>query len=236
MQEAERVRSELLGNVSHELRNPLGLILFLVTALRKPDLDLDDSKRAEFLQDIEYETRNLQGIVDSLLEASRMQNGLLKLSPVSFELHDMLDRTVKFFQSQMPNHRLECCFPDEKLFVRADEDKLGQVLRNLLSNAAKFSPVGSVISLRTETVSNEIRIIVSDQGPGIPPAERDRIFERFYRIKNLGVESVSGLGLGLSISREIVNAHGGQIWVEDGSEGGSVFVVALPARLIKEDL
>jgi two-component system CheB/CheR fusion protein len=230
LREMDRLRSDFIGNVSHELRTPLGLILVMVTALRKEGLSLDEETTRGFLRDIEEETRSLQRIVDDLLDISRAQSGNLALNLAQADLRETLKRAVKMFAAQDSNHRLELQLPAYALEARLDASRIEQVLRNLLDNASKFSPAGTIITVKAKKESDVIHVSVSDEGPGIPSSERKRIFERFHRIVDKNAAYIQGLGLGLSISRSIVEAHGGILWVEDRPQCGSVFVFTIPLQ------
>jgi PAS domain S-box-containing protein len=230
LQQMDRLRAELIGNVSHELRSPLGVILVMVTALRKQYIHTDAEVRDQFLQDIEEEARNLQGIVENLLDESLLQSGRLALERREVDAVTLIRKTVELQAVQAPRHHVRLYLPEAALPACIDAKRIAQVLRNLLDNAVKYSLAGTVITVQADAEADTLplRVAVSDEGPGIPPAERERIFERFYRVVDLNAPPIAGLGLGLSICRGIVEAHGGRLWVEGGSGGGSVFVFTLP--------
>jgi PAS domain S-box-containing protein len=230
LQQMDRLRAELIGNISHELRTPLGLILVMVTALHKDYIFTNLEKRGQILLDIEEEARNLQEIVDQLLDESHLQSGHLVLDQHVVDLRTLIGKTVDLQAAQAPQHRLSYQLPEAELLAALDARRIEQVLRNLLDNAVKYSPAGTAITVRADAVAETLRIAVSDEGPGIPSAERERIFERFYRVLDPEGPPVAGLGLGLSICRGIVKAHGGRLWVEERPGGGSVFVFTLPKR------
>jgi PAS domain S-box-containing protein len=230
LREMDRLRSDFISNVSHELRTPLGLILVMVTALRKEELHFDEETTRGFLRDIEEETRSLQNIVDDLLDISRAQSGKLVMNMAQADLRETLDHNVKMFAAQDTNHRLDIQLPAYALEAHLDASRIEQVLRNLLDNASKYSPAGTSITVEAKKEGNEIRVAVSDEGPGVPPLEHERIFERFYRITEKDAVYIPGLGLGLSISRSIIEAHGGKLWVEDRPQRGSIFIFTIPVQ------
>jgi PAS domain S-box-containing protein len=231
LQQIDRLRADLIGNVSHELRTPLGLILVMVTALRKDYIFGDIEKRSRILRDIEEEARNLQGIVDQLLDESHLQSGRLALDRHLVDLRSLIRRTAELLTAQALQHPLTCQLPETELLAFVDARRIEQVLRNLLDNAVKYTPAGAAITVRAEAQAGAVRIAVSDEGPGIPPAEREHIFERFYRLVSPHAPPRPGLGLGLSICRGIVEEHGGTLWVEERTGGGSVFVLTLPSGI-----
>ena len=236
LREVDRLRAELIGNVSHELRTPLGLILLMATAMLKDELHLDEEQRRNYLRDIEDETRSLQSIVDDLLDISRLQNENLALNLENEDIRETLERAVKLFAAKDADHTLTLRLPDSALEAYMDASRIEQVLRNLLDNAAKFSPPGTSIAVEAKRNGDAIRVSVSDHGQGVPDVERERIFERFYRIVDKNAVHVPGLGLGLSICRGIIEAHGGELWVDDEAQGGSVFTFIIPVQPVREAL
>jgi PAS domain S-box-containing protein len=228
LQQIDHLRTELIGNVSHELRTPLGLILVMVTALHKEYIYTNPEMRDRILRDIEEEARKLQGIVDNLLDESRLQSGRLALNRRAVDVRSLIRKAVELQAIQAPQHRLSCQLPEAELLAAVDILRTEQILRNLLDNAVKYSPAGTAISVWAGVEADNLRIAVSDEGPGIPATERERIFERFYRVVQPQAPPVAGLGLGLSICRSIVEAHGGHLWAEERPGGGSTFVVTLP--------
>jgi PAS domain S-box-containing protein len=222
------LRTELIGNVSHELRTPLGLILVMVTALHKDYIFTNPEMRDRILRDIEEEARNLQGIVDQLLDESHLRSGRVALDRRLVDVRTLIRLAVERQAGLAPRHRLSHQLPEAELLATLDESRIEQVLRNLLDNAIKYSPAGTAITVWASAEAETLRVTVGDEGPGIPAAERERIFERLYRIIDPQAPPVAGLGLGLSICRSIVEAHGGRLWVEERPGGGSLFVFTLP--------
>ncbi len=224
----ERLRSELIANISHELRTPLGLIEVFCTTLLREDVEFDDKTQREFLGNIKEETGNLEELVDNLLDMSRMQSGRLRLDKHLADLGLLAEKIIKAMGFQLAQHRFVYDFPAEPLIAAVDSKDIEQVLRNLLSNAIKYSPTGGVITVRGRQDQDHFVIQVSDQGIGIPHEETEKVFERFYRVQNEVTQSTRGAGLGLAVCRGIVEAHGGQIWVESTPGTGSTFSFTLP--------
>jgi signal transduction histidine kinase len=212
--ELDRMRAELIANVSHELRTPLGLIKLACSTLQRQDLDLDRETEIEFLRDISEETDKLEKIVSNLLNLSRAENGWLSLDKRPVDVGCLVSEVVQDMKLQFPNRQFVHHFPGTPLETSADRDRLEQVLRNLLSNAVKYSPEGGPITIRGHEDKERIFISVTDQGIGIPTQDLEAVFDRFYRVENQVTQRVRGAGLGLAVCRDIVEAHGGRIWIE----------------------
>jgi two-component system, OmpR family, phosphate regulon sensor histidine kinase PhoR len=225
----QRIRAEFIDNLSHELRTPLTTISLLAeTAAR--DAASASPKLRERIAKIEVETGHLIQMVNELLDLSRIESGaatvllddvdMVKLARASAE------RLRPFAERQ--GLRLEFDLPDKVSPVRGDEDRLGQVLVNLLHNAVKFSPNGGAITVGVREEGGEVVTWVRDPGVGVPAADQARIFERFYKVDRARVRGRGGTGLGLSIARHVVETHGGRIWVESVEGVGSTFSFAIP--------
>lgn len=224
----DRLRSELIANVSHELRTPLGLITVCCTTLLREDISVDPPMQREFLLDIKDEADKLAQIVDNLLDLSRLQHGRLRLDVHPLDLGHIIRDTLEAMRPRLTQHQFVDRVPPPPLLVLADAKRIEQVLRNLLENAIKYSPAGGAITIGARQVEDEVLVEISDQGIGIPPEELERIFESFYRVENESTQHVGGVGLGLAICREIIDAHGGRLWAESTPGAGSTFYFALP--------
>jgi PAS domain S-box-containing protein len=228
-QALERARSDFVATASHELRTPLAAVYGAARTLRRPDLDLLPEQRDTFLEIIEEETERLTEIVSQILLAGQLDGGRVDVSPAECDLRALAESVVASARLRAPagvELRLEA---QDAVRALADEDKLRQVLVNLVDNAIKYSPDGGevVVDLRRE--NGRARISVRDQGLGIPAAEQERIFEKFYRLDPEQTRGVGGSGLGLYISRELVTRMGGRIGVESMPGRGSTFSIELPA-------
>jgi len=228
LRELNRLRSELIANVSHELRTPLGLIKIFCTTLLRKDVDFDRETQREFLRDIEEEADKLEKIVDNLLDLSRMKDGRLRLDKRPTDVGQLAREVMENMEAQPTQHHFIHDFPSDPLVATVDPKHIEQVLRNLLSNAIKYSPEGGTITVQGRGDKRQLLVRVSDQGIGIPSADLERIFERFYRVENEITQSVTGAGLGLAVCRGIVEAHGGRIWAESTIGVGSNFYFTLP--------
>jgi len=232
----QRLRAEFVANVSHELRTPLAQIrMFAETLLLGRVRSEEEEKRS--LRIIDREVRRLSHLVANVLQFSRGDDGIA-LSSLSGEpapLAPRVEETIELFQPLVADTgvrivaRLE---PDAE--AAFDSDALRQVLLNLLDNAAKYGPRSQEILVGVESRNGATRLFVEDQGPGIPEAERERVFDRFYRLPREGASAIAGTGIGLSVVRDLVTRHGGRTYVETASCGGARFVVELPEPRFEE--
>ena len=227
----EQAKSDFVSSISHELRAPLTSIYgFAETLLRRGDL-FDDVQRRTFLSYIASESERLTGIVDALLDVAELDAGDLQVELATIDVGNVVREVVESARSdsasaQGDEHSFLIDLSDEPLSAEADRDKLRRVLVNLVDNAVKFSPSGGTVSVAGQKRSGAIELRVRDEGVGIPEEERERIFRKFYR----GSSSVlsGGTGLGLFISRGLVTAMGGRIWVDSVEGEGSAFTLELP--------
>lgn len=224
----ERQKDEFLGIASHELKTPLTSLKGL-TQLTRRRLERSGAPEAQYLARMEYAIRRMETLVNDLLDISRIESGklALRLEPVEFI---SLCRQVVDEQIAATDRQIVFDAPVEPIEVEVDVDRISQVLTNLLSNALKYSPLGSPVTLTLTRRASTVAFTVRDQGTGIPEAELPYIFDRFYRVPGVEVQSGSGvgLGLGLYITKEIVERHGGCIVVESKRGEGSAFHVDLP--------
>lgn len=229
--EAERTRNEFVSHVSHELRTPLVSINgFASTILRDPEMD--DGTRNEFLQIIVSEGSRLTRLIDNLLELSRAEQGSFTLHRIPVDLRKLIPTAVEGLikVAEERQLKLDVAVAEGLHEVELDEDRIRQVLVNLLGNAIKFAPLGSTVVVCAEVGDGEAVVSVSDQGPGIPPELRERVFDRFFQVRTKD-KATQGTGLGLAIVREIVEAHGGRVWVEEGVGGGACIRFSLPLQV-----
>jgi K+-sensing histidine kinase KdpD len=224
---AVSVRDELLASASHELRTPLSHIKGFVSTLRQTDVEWDEETRQDLLADAERETDRLTSLIRDVLDMTRLQSGgadegahePLRAADI---LADGLDRA----RGQSELHRITVDAPADLPALMGVASQLERVIANLVDNAVKFSPPGGSIRLTAALADGAVELRVDDEGPGIPPDQLERIFEKFYRLRTT-TSPVPGTGLGLAICRRIVEAHGGRIWAEN-AERGARFVVRLP--------
>jgi PAS domain S-box-containing protein len=226
--ELNRLRAEIVANVSHELRTPLALIKGYATTLLSPEVTLGESEARRFLSNVSIAADRLGRMIDDLLCASRIETQQLHLQARFFDLCQKYRDVLAWFQPHAGGLGLEADLPPGSLQVWADPDRVEQVLVNLLTNAVKYSPADGTITVRARQIGDPPRVVthVSDEGTGIAPGHLPRIFDRFY----LTEESQKGIGLGLYICKELVEAMAGAIWVISEVGRGSTFSFTLPVE------
>lgn len=226
-QEAIRVRDDFLSIASHELKTPLTpLSLRLATLERR--MERGEHVDPSTLRHARQHLLRITGLINDLLDASRIEAGRLALHPESTRLDSLVDHVLQAMEVHRGNHTVHFERPSQPLLVRADPYRLEQVIANLVENAFKYSPDGGTIRVELHTRGELALLSVTDPGIGIPPDQQKLLFDRYFRARNVSSRSYGGLGLGLYISRDIVERHGGRIWVESEMGRGSTFYVALP--------
>ncbi len=228
LNEGNRLKAELISTLAHEMRTPLTSIKGYSTALLLEEASFAPRTQREFLQIIDEETDVLQDLIRDLLESSIIDAGLLKLEPQPVRLSRLATDVVADAARRNSRCRFVVDFPAAFPLVEADPRRIGQVLRNLLDNAMKYSPESSVIVVRGEVRDGGVTISVADQGVGISPSDLNHLFEKFFRVKTGLGRHVVGSGLGLPIARTIVESHGGRIWAESQVGRGSTFFFTVP--------
>lgn len=230
----DRAKDEFLATASHELKTPIttlgGYLELLRRQLQRPD-GPDLARLTSYVETALRELDRLRRLSEDLLEVARIEAGRLTMRAEPLDLGALVGEAVERFARPATLHQSERRFvyrAPAALPVRGDPLRLGQVLSNLLENALKYSPAGSEVLVTAERRAGEAVVGVRDAGVGIPVHERERLFLPFYRAANASLGSAEGLGLGLYISRGIVEAHGGRLWIETAPGGGSIFLVALP--------
>ena len=223
--ESERLRNSLLSALSHDLRTPLAALFGLADslALTKPALSEQQLQIAEAIRDA---ARNMSGLVNNLLDMARIQSGEVKLNRQWQPFEEVVGSALRATQMLLANHRVGIDLDRQLPLVEFDAVLIERVLCNLLENAAKYTPAGSTVRIRAATSDNKLLISVSDNGPGLPPAQEEQIFEKFTRGER--ESATAGVGLGLAICRAIVEAHRGKIWAENDPAGGAKFSFTLP--------
>ena len=227
--EADRMKSEFISNVSHELRSPLFSIRGFLELIKTGKVS-DEETRTEFINTMYHKTLHLNRLVDDLLDISRIERGTfeLELGPVAMRPLMLHAAGEMRFAATEKGIRLETSLPEGLPPVHGDPNRLEQVVINLLDNAIKFTPDGGAVAARAAAVGGEMVVEVEDTGSGIPAESLDKLFTRFYQVDASTTRRSGGTGLGLSISQQIVEAHGGRIWVESEEGRGSTFRFTVP--------
>lgn len=211
--QAEEMKSTFVSVISHELKTPIALIKGYVGTLRREDAVWDRQVVQDSLEVIEEEADRLTELIENLLDASRLQAGALKISLADVSLDCTAERLAQRFRTQSSHHAILVDFPENFPVIMADENRLEQVLFNLISNAIKYSPEGGEIRITGQVLPDQVIICVHDQGPGVAPQDAPHIFDRFYRSAN-ATRTTKGAGLGLYLSKAVIEAHHGHIWVD----------------------
>lgn len=231
----DQERREFVANVSHELRTPLTTMKSYLEALGE-GLWKDENIAPRFIEVAQTETERMIRLVNDLLQLSKLDSKDYKLNKswVNFSryFHKVIDR---FELTKNENVTFIRKIPDEAIFIEIDEDKITQVLDNIISNALKYSPQGGNITFRVKELSDEILVSVTDEGVGIPKSDLSKVFERFYRVDKARSRKLGGTGLGLAIAKEVVVAHGGRIWAKSQEHKGTTIFFTLPLERIQED-
>ncbi len=230
----ERARSDFVATASHELRTPLAAVYGSARTLRRTDIELPPDQRDRFLEIIESETERLTAIVSQILLAGQLEDGGVDLATSATDLRGLAESVLDSTRVHAPAEvELKLDPGDDSTVALADEDKLRQVLVNLLDNAVKYSPDGGEVAVELGSAPGLVTLTVRDSGLGIPPGEQDRIFEKFYRLDPALTRGVGGSGLGLYISRELVSRMGGRMSVRSRPGEGAAFTVEAPGRLAR---
>jgi signal transduction histidine kinase len=223
-------KSQFLANMSHELRTPLNAIIGFSQVLRDGMFGDVNEKQAEYLDDVLSSGNHLLSLINDVLDLSKVEAGQIELDVAPFSLQDALESGVVTVRERATRDGVRVTLePTDVGLVSGDERRVRQVVFNLLSNAVKFTPAGGHVDVRALGVNGEVRVSVSDTGPGIAAEDLERIFEEFQQ-SEAGLEQREGTGLGLALSKRLVELHGGRIWVDSAPGAGSTFVFTLPVR------
>jgi two-component system sensor histidine kinase KdpD len=224
--ETEQLRNTLLSAISHDLRTPLAAIVGASSSLVRDDDKLDENARRELGQAIYDEAIRMAGLAKNLLDMARLQAGAIVLHRQWQPLEEVVGGALAGSSARMANHSVTVKLPRDLPLVNIDSLLIERVFVNLLENAAKYTPLGTLVEITAATEQKELVVTVADHGHGIPSGEEKRIFEKFYRIDSEGNQG--GAGLGLAICRSIVEVHGGRMWADNLSTGGAAFHFTLP--------
>lgn len=226
---ANDVKLKFLAMISHELRTPLASIKGFATTLLAEDVVWSEEKKRDFLETINSESDKLSDLIEQLLDLSRIEAGTLRILPKLVSPGQVIAKAVERLRAIITDQELIFNETDGLPAVQADEQRIDQVINNLVGNASKYSPLNTRITVSVCLVDGFIQVDVADQGPGIPPAERGRIFEAFHQLENgLGARRMRGAGLGLAICKGLIEAHGGKIWIQNLPLPGTTVSFSLP--------
>jgi signal transduction histidine kinase len=227
LRHANSAKDEFLGLVSHELKTPITTIMGNADVLRRLFERLDAETRNQALEDIHNDAGRLDRLIENMLILARLERGEeIELEPVS--LPRIVERVVDAHRRALPTRPIEVLFRDPRAVVAASAGYVEQVVNNLISNAAKYSPEDAPIEIAVERVGNEVAVDVLDRGNGIAPEEAEQVFEPFYRSPRTA-GGAPGIGVGLAVCKRVIEAQHGHLWARPRPGGGSDFGFALPA-------
>ena len=227
LQETDKLRRQLLANVTHELRTPLTMVKGYATLLSDNDLDLDMADKRRHLTSIVKSSDQLMELVDDLLDMSQLESGMLSLEKYPSNLSDIVKEVVDEARMRKPADFIEFKLSKTLSKIDLDPKRIKQVLTNLVNNATQYSPVGTKVIISSRHYRNNVRVAVTDNGPGIPSKEFPKVFRPLYRVPGKHGKS-RGTGLGLSIVKGLVEAHGGKIWIESQKGEGTKCTFTIP--------
>lgn len=223
---SERLKDELVSTVSHELRTPLTSLRGFSELLLKREYPPD--KQKQFLSIIHNESARLTALINDFLDLQRIESGQQIYNFEDVDILPVLQEALAVFQREESPHSFSSVTPDSLPLVSVDVDRIRQVLTNLIANAVKYSPQGGAITVRAVSEPDKIVVSVIDQGVGISPEARAKLFRKFFRVDNRETRSIGGTGLGLALVKDLIEAHGGNVWVESEPGQGSTFSFSLP--------
>jgi signal transduction histidine kinase len=226
---ADRAKSDFLSNISHELRTPLHGILSYAKFGLDETTDGEQSELHEFFHNVDHCAHNLLNLVNDLLDLAKLEAGQMKFDYQTVDVGGLIETVIDEFRPFSTERKATVCYqgPQEAIAATIDPDRIQQVLRNLLSNALKFSPPFGTVCVQLQPKGKAMLLGVRDEGPGISPDEIEAVFDKFVQSSKTK-SNHGGTGLGLAICREIVGGHQGRIWAENNAEAGCSFFVELP--------
>ncbi|ACI20871.1 sensor histidine kinase [Thermodesulfovibrio yellowstonii] len=234
---ANRAKSEFLANMSHELRTPLNSIIGFTEVLQDQLFGTLNEKQLEYLKDIHDSAKHLLNLINDILDLSKIEEGKTELELSEFRVSDVVNVSLIMFKEKASKHGIKLDAEISKeadITVTADERKIKQVLFNLVSNAVKFTPDGGSVKITAERKEDMIEIVVEDTGIGIKKEDRDKLFQPFSQLETTYTKKYQGTGLGLALSKSLVELHGGKIWCESEYGKGSRFGFSFPVKTKKE--
>jgi two-component system, OmpR family, sensor histidine kinase KdpD len=232
LEESDRLKTAILSSVSHELRSPLAAIKAAVTSLRSGDVEWDAEATSELLAVIEEDTDHLNQLVGNLLDMSRLEAGALQPLRRWNVLLDVIREAITRLKQEIKQRPIQLTVSEDLPLVPVDFELMVHVFTNLLSNSLKYSPEDTLVLIEAQPLDDQTLLVrVQNQGPGVPEADLERIFDKFYRIT--AADRITGTGLGLSICKGIIGAHGGRIWAENVQDGFAfLFTIPLTIKAI----
>jgi len=220
-------KNDFIGMVSHELKTPLTSLKAYVQILNGRAKKEGNSFAGGTLDKVELQINKMSTMINGFLNVSRLESGKIHLDKIEFKMDDLVREIIGETAPVMSSHVIKL-IPCDCIIVTADRDKIGQVINNLISNAVKYSPRGKVVEVMCMRVGDNAQVSIKDEGMGIRPQDKDRLFDRFYRVETTHTQNIAGFGIGLYLSAEIIRRHNGKIWLESEKGVGSTFSFSLP--------
>jgi PAS domain S-box-containing protein len=223
----EARKNDFIGMVSHELKTPLTSLTGLLQLANVKLKNSEDSFLPAAMEKANMQVKRMSNMINGFLNVSRLESGKIMIEKHDFNLEDLIDEVIKETEFTVSTHTIKF-EPGKPVIVNADYDKISSVITNLISNAVKYSPNGKTIEIQCNLVDGAAQVSIRDEGMGINPYDKEKLFERYYRVENNNTQHISGFGIGLYLSSEIIHRHDGKIWVESESGVGSTFFFSLP--------
>ncbi len=229
----DSLRNTFIANVSHELRTPLASVQGFIQGMLDRAIEVED--RDKYLEIVLGETKRMSALITDLLSLAKIESGQFPMELSEFDINELIRRCIIVFEQRIEEKKLivNVNLGEEKLMVWADEDRISQVVTNLIDNAVKFSYEGGELKVWTHVVENKVYVNVSDTGEGIPPKEQQYVFERFYKVDKSHSRNTPGTGIGLSIAKRIIMQHGEKITLQSAVGKGTTFTFTLTRSLGK---
>jgi PAS domain S-box-containing protein len=223
----ENRKNDFIGMASHELKTPVTSLAAIIQVANAKLKHSEDPFLVGAMDKAYKQVKRMTGMINGFLNVSRLESGKIHIDKQAFDLNELIVETISETELTVSSHRInfESGGP---VSIYADQEKIGSVLNNLISNAVKYSPKGKVIELKCEVIASKVQVSVQDEGMGIKPADLGHVFDRYYRVSTAHTQHISGFGIGLYLSAEIIQRHDGRIWVESESGVGSTFYFSLP--------
>lgn len=229
----EQLRANLLRAISHDLRTPLTSISGNAGVLMENSSVLDDTKKQQLYTDIYDDSMWLISLVENLLSVTRLENGSMNIKMEPELISDVIDESMRHLNRKAAEHVVEVHLPEEMLLAKMDSRLIVQVILNIMDNAVKYTKKGSHITVSAMRADDEIAVEIADDGPGIPEEDKERLFDMFFTSGQTTPDGRRGMGLGLSLCKSIIDAHGGKLTVRDNTPSGTVFRFTLPGEEIE---
>ena len=224
--EDDQRKNDFIGMVSHELKTPLTSLTAIVQVANSKLKNSEDPFLAGAMEKANQQVKRMSNMINGFLNVSRLESAKLLIEKKDFDLHHLIEEVVKEAALSVSTHNItmHLC----SIIVNADADKVGSVVTNLISNAVKYSPKGREVNVKCEVISDKVQVSVKDEGIGLSPEDKTKVFDRYFRVESSNTRHISGFGIGLYLSAEIVHRHGGEIWVDSEPGKGSTFYFSLP--------